>query len=499
MKNSLKLTFLAAVLALGMSACGGNKKPAPSETPSEPAQSEPAESEVTPSEEESEEETELPPESEEPVESEEPTESEEESEPAESEEESEEESEAEKVALRFGENTLVDGDYPSVNVHAGEWFYWNDQWWCGSNVGIKEAYKQEDTIHIDYTAEGACEFALQVLFKNPDLTQGVKYQLSAKIITQKAGTVNLCLNNVDLVEGENDVVVHYYEPDTASFKLNVPSSMGDNVLEIIDPVWEVSTKLNTPTNVVVNEEEGAFVLYFAPVADAEKYELKVMDEDGVVLEDWDAVEVHNEASIPGFAALPDGVYNVALRALAEGHIASDWCAPVTVIKGDIELDPFDLYDEDNTNFEYGSENGDYGASIQSVNTPKTFFYWNSDGVSVTEHKFEDRDLTLSYTVGAGAAYCEWGEQIFFKNPYLAASSKYRLEFDITSVASGKYGLNQSGNKVYDLEAGESHVVRDYTETSNNASLALVLPTDLVDANGQNTIVISNITWTLLEE
>ena len=379
--------------------------------------------------------------------------------------------------------------------HPGTWVYWADQDWCGSIVtaAADENYTQGDEVHGKYAVtKGPCTYGYQIFYKNPTLQNGVKYKQTFKITSAVALELETINGKVQLEAGvEKSVEVHYWQTEGISFKAVFPVQNGqNNTITIKDIANEQSLILDAPLNLAI---DGDFKVTFTDATNATGYEVKVMDSDANVVDGFNAVEVTKNNAIPGFSALPDGIYDVAIRSKAEGFVTSDWSQAVRVVKGNIEPDPFENYDSEHTTFEYGSENGDWGATVHSVNHPGTLYYWNDGAVTVSAATIVDKVITLSYSVNEGAN-CDWGEQIFFKNPYLTTGKTYKIKFTLQTEAAGKIGINHSDNKSIDVTAGSQNMEREYVENANQASLCIVLPTSLVKGDRTNTVIISNIEW-----
>jgi hypothetical protein len=119
--------------------------------------------------------------------------------------------------------------------------YWNDQWWCGSNVTViaDETYTEEGTVHAQYTVEGSCSFCFQIFYKNTSLTADTTYTLSFTLTSLQAGTVQVKGANVALeANTPTNVAVDYTEnANDASFSLVFPSSMGNNTISFNNISW----------------------------------------------------------------------------------------------------------------------------------------------------------------------------------------------------------------------------------------------------------------------
>ena len=151
----------------------------------------------------------------------------------------------EAVVPAGGPKTLMGfGEEHTAGVLAlpdDKFVYWNDQWWCGSNVTVvaDETYTEEGTVHAQYTVEGSCSFCFQIFYKNTSLTAGTTYTLSFTLTSAQAGTVEVKGQNVAVEAGvATNVAVDYQEvANDASFSLVFPSSMGNNTISFNNISW----------------------------------------------------------------------------------------------------------------------------------------------------------------------------------------------------------------------------------------------------------------------
>ena len=120
-----------------------------------------------------------------------------------------------------GSYNIVYADEAGAVADAGVWHFWNDQWWCGSNVTVSGARYDADAnkATFTYTLEGACSFGMQVFYKNPANAVGTNYTLKCTITSEAAGTITINTQTVTLVEGENNIELTVTESAAASFSL----------------------------------------------------------------------------------------------------------------------------------------------------------------------------------------------------------------------------------------------------------------------------------------
>ena len=85
--------------------------------------------------------------------------------------------------------------------------YWNDQWWCGSNVTVSQANYNNGTLSVSYLMEGFCAFGFQIFLDDATVAVGESKVISMKIVADTAGTITVCGTVVELVVGENNIEV----------------------------------------------------------------------------------------------------------------------------------------------------------------------------------------------------------------------------------------------------------------------------------------------------
>ncbi len=120
-----------------------------------------------------------------------------------------------------GSYIIVYADENGTVADPGVWHFWNDQWWCGSNVTVSSAnYDAEnDKASFTYSLEGSCSFGMQVFYKNSANVVGTKYTLTCTITSEAAGDITINQQAVTLVVGENRIELTVTESAAASFSL----------------------------------------------------------------------------------------------------------------------------------------------------------------------------------------------------------------------------------------------------------------------------------------
>ena len=112
-----------------------------------------------------------------------------------------------------GSYDIVFADEGGTVADAGVWHFWNDQWWCGSNVTVSGARYDADAnkATFTYTLEGSCNFGMQIFYKHSANEAGKTYKMTCVITSEGAGEVVINGQAVALVAGENNVEITYVE------------------------------------------------------------------------------------------------------------------------------------------------------------------------------------------------------------------------------------------------------------------------------------------------
>ena len=102
---------------------------------------------------------------------------------------------------------IVFADEGGTVADPGVWHFWNDQWWCGSNVTVTGAHYDldSDKATFTYTLEGSCTFGMQVFYENPDNVDGTTYKMTCVITSEAAGDITINAQAITLVAGENNI------------------------------------------------------------------------------------------------------------------------------------------------------------------------------------------------------------------------------------------------------------------------------------------------------
>ena len=118
--------------------------------------------------------------------------------------------------------TIVFADETNTVADPGVWHFWNDQWWCGSNVTVSGAHYdlESDKATFTYSLEGSCTFGMQIFYKNSANVAGKNYKMTCIITSEVAGDITINGQTVSLVAGENSIDITYVETAIdASFDL----------------------------------------------------------------------------------------------------------------------------------------------------------------------------------------------------------------------------------------------------------------------------------------
>ena len=106
-----------------------------------------------------------------------------------------------------GSYNIVFADETNTVADPGVWHFWNDQWWCGSNVTVSGANYDAaaDKATFTYSLEGSCTFGMQIFYKNPANVAGKNYKMTCIITSEVAGDITINGQTVSLVAGDNNI------------------------------------------------------------------------------------------------------------------------------------------------------------------------------------------------------------------------------------------------------------------------------------------------------
>lgn len=382
------------------------------------------------------------------------------------------------VNIDFGEE---------ATMAANAWVYWNDQDWCGSTVTVQTHSKLGNQLTFAYTVvTGNCDWGFQVFYKNSSLNEGASYRLTAKINSLVAGTVELNGTSINLVVGDNNVAVKYVEGGAAaaSFKLVVPTSMGNNTFVISDWAWEGI--LDIPGAVNVDAEHST--ISFSAVDGAANYLVKYYQSDlNKTYIDEETVAASG-ASLTKLAGLANGNYYVTVTA-----------------KSSLDA-KYDSIESDYTLFNIGGgavvpaggPKTNIAGGVGEAETPiDTFVYWNDQGwcgstvsVSLGNAYTEEGLVHIQYSA-TGA--CNFGLQIFYKNSTLTNGTEYTVSFKMKVAVAGVYFPKEVDplNEINLTADTWTDVSYDYTETASKASLKICVPAQTA---AENTIELKDFSW-----
>lgn len=129
------------------------------------------------------------------------------------------------------------GESDATNdINKGNFFYWNDQGWCGSNVSnVKSVQYGTDKVFSFKCTSGSCGYGYQVFFKQASYSVGTRYRVSFNLFAGSACTVKFVscgtITNIPLSVGNNNLVHEYTEiaggaGDTSTIGLVFSVSIG---------------------------------------------------------------------------------------------------------------------------------------------------------------------------------------------------------------------------------------------------------------------------------
>ncbi len=379
---------------------------------------------------------------------------------------------ADYAEVVFGEEATASGD-------PGNFYYWNDQGWCGSNVTVSQAEYYDGGLHIAYSGvTDACWFGLQIFYKNAANVVGKYYEVSMDITSQAVGQISVCGNVVDLVVGENHVVAYYTETALNSQSLAAASiaiQMGvegvgvisENTLVIKNLTFTEATSetLKTPTALSIAADGTVTITDTENGSNVKDYTL-VFSQSGTTKY---SIHVANGGKIDD-TIMADGTYDVAIIANGSGKYvssaASDVLATYTVANGGVK------YDMENQGETYAQAN------------PDKYFYWTEFG-GIENAKYDNGTVTFD-VVNGGNWY---SNQIFYKNTSLTNGNKYTLTMDINSTVAGDITINGT---VKSLVEGDNHISIEITEGATSISIQMGVNGGVALTSGS--FVITNIAW-----
>ena len=234
----------------------------------------------------------------------------------------------EKVDINFGEES---------NLPLNTFVYWNDQWWCGSNVVVHEAYLLNKVAVFDYeySPESSTDWGFQVFYKNAGLTQGKTYTLTLNIYSEDAVNAKVNGQTKSLVAGDNAIEVEYIEGGAANASLSIQfdkSSDLRNTVKISDVIWasddagdsgnvggseDNGNKLSDVVGAVINPVPEGYIFACAPTEGAVGYHLQVLNSNGEVVAEQD---ITNGGLITCTSELEAGIYTIQVKAVSDGTL-----------------------------------------------------------------------------------------------------------------------------------------------------------------------------------
>ena len=377
----------------------------------------------------------------------------------------------------------------------GYFRYWNSRAdWGGPQVDMGVTYANWDNSYafVGYSVGGGgtqhASYGLQIFYKNPALTTGERYEMSFTAVAHTAKTVSLNGQTIAIPTTSQEMSVIYTEDaNQASFRLVASVANGDdNYFQFQNISWAVV--LAAPTSVALS---NANVLTFTAAAHATTYRAQIVDSNMDPVGDSFVVESGDDITSNIPSGLSSGIYYVLVRSEAAGYKTSDWSAnTASFVVGTVDPIPDAAVA---TAIAHATSNP---AETDVISNAGSFYYWNDQGwcgssVVVNSATHQHRVATIDYSVTNGA--CDFGIQLFFKNPLAETGKKYRLSLTVNSQIALTMKLNDVGESATAVPADtDTQMVLEYTEASSAASLKLIVP---VTNGNNNTLVVSNITWT----
>ena len=377
---------------------------------------------------------------------------------------------------------LFNGGEGDASSHPNEFVYWYDQGWVGSSVTAK-AYLANGLYHFEWSGSTAQWYGFQIFYYNPDIVPGQFYKLTLTINSDRACTITVNGNPVDLVEGDNHVEVYYVQQETNYTGTELAASLSiqagveatnslveEAALKLSNVQWTEASqeKLATPTALVIGADKSIQVTD-SNGANAAGFAI-IFSQDGVVKYQL----ALNNGDIIDDSVFEDGTYDVAVQARGQGMYESSdvsgILAQYTVANGGIV-------------YTIG-----FGEEKVAIANPGTYYYWTEfEGVTTAE--YDNGTITFGVTNGGNW----YSNQLFYKNPALTAGAQYKLTGKIVSDIADEITIN--GN-VITLVEGEQALDITYTEGSGASfSLQAGINGDGEVSIGAIQLVISDLVWT----
>lgn len=408
------------------------------------------------------------------------------------------EQDAKKNQMVFAEQ----GDDVDNPLPDDQMSYWNDQeqWGSGSIVTMEEAYEQAGVYYVTWTSQpyGAPQgYSMQLFYKNTSLTAGKSYNLTFKLNSSVAGKIRVNEQVFDIEEGDNDIAVTYTEKGGNNGSLHLINGTADPVTMIENGSFVISelnwslapSKLAAPEGVVLNYATDHYIVAFAPVQDANGYDVQILD--GKNNEPvGDSVSISAPGETVDFSNLEDGAYKVKVRAKGNGEdsVDSDWKMGQGFANvGDITFQaPTEQED-----IHFGVEGMDYLPN-KDLLLLNTYSYWNIQEASyVTVNEASVLNDTATFKFQATGPSSPYGFQVFYKNTTLTEGTRYALSFKLDSSFAGNVTINGVEKT---LQVGENDIEVEYTEgPSYNASFKLVVSSEYA-LSQEVTLKIKNPQW-----
>lgn len=328
-------------------------------------------------------------------------------------------------------------------------------------------------------------YSTELLCHYPTFDKNTDLLIAMKINASHAGTITLSDTVIELKEGINEVYVKKTQKDGATIVIMFGKYVynGQNDYGVVD--FPLDTELTFEFYDISVTEYKAVNLHpvNAAVADGEN-KIEVNDkETGVksyelgffVGETLMKIIPLNDDGTFSDEALNPGKYTLKIRAIATDvrYVAADWA----VVEQEFEVD--------NGGATYpvvfgGDQDGDTPTG-NALTHPNTWYYWNDRNwtgstTDVSEAEMKKGVLTVAYSVSAG--YCDYGIQIYYKDPSITGANKLTLKIKTEE----EIDVTINGAKLH-LNKGENDVTVYYTQGgSYSFSMQVIVDADAVTEN-----------------
>ncbi|MDE6058659.1 MAG: Ig-like domain-containing protein [Clostridia bacterium] len=348
---------------------------------------------------------------------------------------------------------------------------------------LKPAHYKDGELTLESGYLGWAFYSTELLYHCPTFANGTELLIAMKVNASHAGTITVSDTVVELAEGDNEIYVKKTQKDGVT-------------VAILFGKWLANTDDKGVVDFPELGQDEQYTFVFSDISVTEYHAVNLAAVTGTVDSENKKISVNdsNEAGVKSYElgffkdgtlmkripleedysfsdeSLNDGDYTLMIRAIATDvrYIAADWgvvAEKYTVANGGATYDVIFGGDED----------GDKPTG-NALTNPNTWYYWNDQNwtgssVSVSKAQMSKGVLTIEYTVNSG--YCDYGVQIYYKDPSLNGDKKLTLKIKTEQ----EINVTVNSAKLH-LIAGENDVTVYYTQ-GGSYSFSMQI---IVDAN-----------------